>query len=305
MKRYCSIIAAVIALCTVSCSKMHNSFPHPEYSLETSTKMGGRIVKGAEGYFGHIKSDAQKNLAPGVSLLDISYLNMNGYAMQMYIYEVSLEQAQIEVCTPNAGTSLGTVRKLSEQANALNESVTVLGAINGDSYVASTFLPTGIMYKNGTSLKGTFSDATGGYIAIMKDGTAHIGTQSDFSSYKKNIKEAIGTKSQILKDGYVLPASDTKAAARTAVAVSEDGMKVWMIVVDGVYFYYSNGITYDDLAKVMIACGASCGVVLQSGDETTLVTRDEKSDPVMVLKNLPSNKGLEQNVVNGLAITQY
>lgn len=305
MKRYYSILVVILALGSVSCSKMHNSFPRPVYSLETTTKMGGKIVKGTENYFGHIKSDTQKNLGSGVSLLDLSYLNMNGYAMQMYVYSVSLEQAQVLACTPDNGTALGKIQKLSEQTNILNESVTVLGAINGDSYVASTMQPTGILIKNGASLKGTFSDATGGYFAIMNDGTARLGTQDDFQTYKKSIKEAIGTKFPILEDGFILQVSDTKAAARTAVAVSEDGMTVWFIVVDGVYFYYSNGITCEDLAKVMIACGASYGAVLQSGDQTTLVTRDEKSNPVMVVKNTPSSKGIEQNVVNGLAITQY
>ena len=299
--------ALVLSLCTLaalsSCSK--DEFPRPTYSLATTTKMGKKIVEGAAGYFGHIKSDSQKTLGPGVSLLDLSYLNMNGYAMQMYVYSVSLSSAAVTVTTPGNSTSPGSVQKLSEQVAALSVYTTVYGAVNGDSYIASSLQPTGIMFRDGAALKSTFSDATGGYFAILKDGSATIGAQDDYSTYRKSIQHAVGTKVQILKDGFFLPQSDTKAAARTAVAISQDGMTLWLIVVDGVYFYYSNGITYEDLSKIMLACGAYNGAVLESGDQTTLVVKDPLAETGYKVGNLPSNKGLEQNVVNGLAIISY
>lgn len=305
MKTRFSIIAlsALMLAALSSCSK--DDFPRPEYSLETTTKMGKKIVGGTEGYFGHVQAESQKTLGPGVSLFSLSYLNMNGYAMQMYVYSISLSSAGITVTTPDYSTSLGSIQELSKQAGALSAYSAVYGAINGDSYIASSLQPTGIMYRDGVALKTSFSDANGGFFAVMKDGSAFLGDQDNFGSYKKSIQHAIGTKNQILQDGFALPQTDTKAAARTAVAISEDGMTVWFIVVDGVYFYYSNGITYEDLAKIMIACGASNGAVLESGDQTTLVVKDASAESGFAVANLPSNKGLEQKVVNGLAIIQY
>lgn len=298
---YAMSVLATLAL--VSCTK--DGFERPSYSLETSTRLGKKIVEGTEGYFGHVKSDSQKTLGAGVSLLDLSYLNMNGYSMQMYVYSVSLSSAAVTVLTPDNSASLGKVQKLTEQASALSAFANVYGAINGDSYIASNLQPAGIVYRDGSAIKSTFSDSKGGFFATLKDGSAVIGTQDNYGVYRKSIQNAIGTRLQILKDGFFIPQSDTKAAARTAVAISEDGMTVWFIIVDGVYFYYSNGITYRDLARVMQACGASNGAVLESGDQTTAVIRDPMSDSGFSLLNLPSNKGLEQNVVNGLAIIQY
>ena len=76
-----------MALTAASC-RTGDKFEQVPYSLETSTKMAGEIVRGTPGYFGHIKHDKVTNLAQGVSLLDLSCLNMNGYSVQIYLYKI-------------------------------------------------------------------------------------------------------------------------------------------------------------------------------------------------------------------------
>lgn len=298
MKKYLYI--SLIVLAAVSCRK-GDLFEQPPFSLETSTKMAKEIVDGAPDYFGHVKHDKVTNLAQGVSLLDLSYLNKNGYAMQLYMYKVVVGAATLAVSTPAADQKTAV---LSDQAAVLNESSTVLGAVNGDAFSASDKLPLGICYRGGSAIKASFSDDKGGFFATLADGTVVIGEQSDYSTYRRSLVNALGTRKRILQDGYPVQTGDDKAAARTFVAVSADRMTAWLGVVDGVYFYYSNGITCGDLAAVLQAAGASDAALLEGGSQTTLVRRDDLGEKLFSVCNTPSENGIEQPAVNGLAIIQ-
>lgn len=303
MKKLYNVILPLVAATTISCNPAE--IPESPYSLETSTKFAKTIVENTPGYFGHIKSDEEYNISQGVTLLNMEYVNANGYAVRMMVYKVMLGgTATLAVTTPDDLNSIGTLQTISEQAAALDkrDADYVLGAINGDSFSASTGQPNGIVYRDGVGVKTTFSNAKGGFFAMLKDGSAGIFTQEDFSSMKNSIVEALGTTNQILLDGYALPQTDTSAAARTAVGVSEDGTCVYLVVVDGVYFFYSNGITTNDLAAVMKACGANNAALLDAGDSTTLVRRNLQDE--FEVFNSPFNNGLEKPVANGLAIVE-
>jgi len=297
MKKFITILS--ITLAAVSC-RTGDVFDQPPYSLATTTKIAGEIVGGAPDYFGHVKSDKVTNLAQGVSLLDLNYLNKNGYAVRLCLYKVVLGTATLGVALPDADLKAD---RPSAMAGKLNGEVTVLGAVNGDSQ-ASDKLAAGIVYKNGTAVKSTFSDAKGGFIATLKDGTAVIAEQSEYSMYRTSIYNALGTRERILKDGYPVPEDKAEEKARTFVAVSEDGMTVWLGVVDGVYFYYSNGISCTDLASVLKAAGAWNAALMNSGNATTLVARDDLGETLFPVVNTPSSNGKEAESVNALAIIE-
>ena len=296
-----SIISLFATILLGSCNS--GEVPESPYSLETSTKFAKTIVENTDGYFGHIKSDVEYNLAPGVSLLDMEYVNAGGYAVRMMVYKVMLGgTATIAVSTPNDQNTLGTLQPLLEQAEAMDARAAdyVLGAVNGDSFAPLTSQPNGILYRDGVAVKTTFNTSNGGFFAMLKDGSAAIFSQEDYSSVRNSIFEAVGTGAQILSEGYTLPQSDTSAASRTAVGVSADGTTVYLVAVDGVYFFYSNGITTDDLAAVMKACGASDAALLDSGNNTTVVYRNKQE--TLEVFNTPNNNGIANPIANGLVV---
>lgn len=299
MKKFTSILLAGCTL-LLACNK-GDLFEKSQYSLETSTRMARDLVAGAPDYFGHIKSDKVTNLSQGVSLLDLSYLNKNGYAMQLYLYKVVLGTATLAVALPPEGEKTAPV---SVQAEALNGGTLVLGAVNGDAFSAKDKSPLGIVYRDGTGIKTTFSDDKAGFFATLKDGTAVIGDQDDYGTYRRSLQNAIGTRGRILEGGYPVPDTQNKAEARTFVAVSADGMTVWTGVVDGVYFYYSNGITLTDLATVLLAAGASDAALLDGGNVTTLVRRDDLGEQLFPVVNSPSDNGKAYDTANALAIIE-
>ncbi|MBR4775565.1 MAG: phosphodiester glycosidase family protein [Bacteroidales bacterium] len=298
MKKTVIILLAVLAA-AVSCRK-GDVFEQNSYSLETTTRMAGEIVNGTSGYFGHIKSDKVTNIGQGVSLLDMSYLNMNGYAVQLYLYKVVLGSATLGVAIPAPDKKADYPSALAANLNA---EVSVLGAVNGDVQ-GSDKLSSGIVYRNGTAVKSTFSDAKGGFFATLRDGTAILADQSKYGTYRSSLYNAIGTREMILKDGYVAEEASPAQKARSFVAVSQDGMTVWLGVVDGVYFYYSNGITCSDLAAILKAAGAWNAALLNSGDVTTLIKRDDLGEKLFPVVNTPSAQGIEKESVNALAIIE-
>lgn len=305
MKRIIYLFSIVSILSGLTgCSD--NDFEKPHYSTEASTKFAQSIINGTENYFGHIKSDEVKTLSQGVTLLDMSYVNYYGYAVRMMVYKVVLGgNISLEVTIPD-DNSMTKLQPLSEQVAAmdLRPTTSVLGAVNGDAVNAAKIEPQGIVYRDGNAIKGSFNDTTGGFFAILNDGSAGIYDQSNYSTVKSSIKSAIGTRTRILSRGYSLAQTDTSAAARTAVGVSADGGTVYLVVVDGVYFFYSNGIKIEDLASVMIACGASDAALLDAGNNTTLIYRNELSDNLFEVYNTPSNNNIEQSIINGLAIVE-
>lgn len=307
MKKYIFIIAAVIL--AVACKK-EASFPHREYTLQCSTSMAQKIVEGSKSHIGHVKSDKVYNLADGVKLLDLSYLTAAGETMRLCMYEVKVGAVSFSVTTPGDTAKLGKLEKLSHQVEAMAATRTVLGAVNGDSNNSSTLKPTSILYHSGKALKNTFDNEKCGFFAVLKDGGIVLGDQSEYETCRKNIYDAIGTQCRIMKNGIAMDSSfpDGSQKARTAVGVAANGSTVYLLVVDGVYSYYSNGISCSDLCAVMKAAGAVDVSLLEGDDASTAVYSD---GGVIKVLNVPAPDkhfsfsdpdAIQKNIVNGLAI---
>ncbi len=282
MKNIFRNIIPAIAAAVILCGCDSDSFPQPDYySNEAATKIGKSIAETAGSYIGHIKNDVQTKISTGVNLFEMSFLNRDGYAMQMYLYTVSLGQPSVTVTKPEGALAL---QKLSEQAMALENQgrYMVLGAISA----------------------GKSSNSADCLFAKLNDGTAVCIPASSADSYKGRIKESVGGEAMLLEDGYELTQNDIAGNARAAVGVSENGNEVYMLVVDGGDFYYSNGIGCADLALLMKACGASDAILLNSGSNSTFLWRNERSAELLEVMNKPSDKGKEAEVASGLAIVQ-
>jgi hypothetical protein len=84
---------------------------------------------------------------------------------------------------------------------------------------------------------------------------------------------------------------------RTAVGFSADGLKMWMVVVDG-RATNSVGMTYVELANYMRSIGADDAINLDGGGSSTMVARMPGDSSVSV-RNTPSD-GTQRLVPNGI-----
>ena len=92
-----------------------------------------------------------------------------------------------------------------------------------------------------------------GFFAILKDGSAVIGTQAEYETYKGQIQDAIGGFGAVLvKDGKVNVTKSSNytsnRASRTAVGIKADGSVV-MMVLDGRQLPRSAGGAMEEIAE--------------------------------------------------------
>lgn len=305
MKRYKNIFCLLLASSFLAACG-DDSFERPDYYSRTaSTRLGQQIVDGSGDCIGHVKNDTEIRPVQGVSLLRMGYLDAAGHAMQLFLYKVSLGAISVRVTLPGDNYEPGVLETLTEQVATLeNQSVyTVWGAVSGGAF-GSTGQPSGILWHEGLPLKETMESSSEGFFAILDDGEAVCCASEEYEVLKPRIREAVGGEMRLLENGYLLPQSSETALARTAVGVSEEGGEVYLLTVDGGDFYYSNGISCDDMAALMKGCGADDALVLNSGQAVTAVWRNERLATLFGLLNKPSNKGLEAPLASGLAIVE-
>ncbi len=291
-----------------SCEK--EEVPAFEYKPIPKSAVGEKLVNGTD-LIADIYIDTTYKITDGAVATELAYLSMTtGLAMKMFVFEVDLTNpnVSIEVSTPNNKPAF-TVQPMTEQAGYEDsEGHKVWGGINGDFFTtsgASIGTPQGILYKDGVAIKTTFASSVNTYFAITKDKKALVAGQDVYNDIKATFREALGGRVWLVKNG--LPYNETDAAVdpRTCIGVSEDGLTIYIMAVDGRNFWYSNGMNYSELGKCMKALGAYNAVNLDGGGSTTFFVRNTPgfTPNRFQIKNWPSDGGgKEREVANGLLI---
>ena len=275
-----SAILGVLAFGAVSCNS--DEFKKPEYfQQEASTKLGQQIVDGSSDYIAHVKTDVQTKVAQGVTRIDMGYLNQNGHAMQLFLYKVTLGPVSLIAATPTTTEKTDLLTSMCAEVENQGK-YTVLGGITGGNALG----------------KGV------AFFAILKDDSAVCLPTSEYDAVSAKITMGYSGTAHLLQNGYVLGQTDNTTSARAAVGVSEDGNEVYLLVVDGGDFFYSNGIGCNDLALLMKRCGAYNALALNAGNTVTAVWRNMRSENLFDLLNKPANKGVEVPVSGGILIVQ-
>lgn len=72
-----------------------------------------------------------------------------------------------------------------------------------------------------------------------------------------------------------------KPYPRTAVGLDQTGQTLWLVVVDGKQFRYSEGLTTAELAEFMVRLGAESALNLDGGGSVTLAAQTESGVKVL------------------------
>ncbi len=117
----------------------------------------------------------------------------------------------------------------------------------------------------------------------------------------ENIKLAMGGGTQLVKNGQIVPFTQTVTGnhPRTAVGVSKDGTQLIMVAVDGRNQFFK-GMDGQQMAKLMIELGSNEAVIMDGGGSTTMVSRSLGTF-IPTLVNYPSD-GSERRIINGLSV---
>ena len=187
----------------------------------------------------------------------------------------------------------------SDTENYVEHYNAVVG-VNADFYNMTTGAPSGALVMEGVEYHGVGAEC---FFAILKDGTAVIGSASEYGTYRDQIQEAVGGSPFLVKDGKSVAedASDyySKRHSRTCVGITAEG-KVVLMVLDGRQEPFSAGGNAEELAQIMLDAGCVTAINLDGGGSTTFVAKQEGSDTLTVV-NRPSD-GYERSVSSSLMI---
>lgn len=111
------------------------------------------------------------------------------------------------------------------------------------------------------------------------------------SADDQKLRAAVSGRQMLVVDGVALPSSgagsDPEPNPRTAIGFSKDGKQMFVLTVDGRQPEFSEGVSLDELAEMMVEAGAYNALNLDGGGSTTLVARTPGSDHAE-LHNRPS-----------------
>ena len=253
-------------------------------------------------------------LAPGITQ-EINYAtSVDNKQMVYYIATADLTRDDVDIYAnynnndPSQGWAMSRVL---DQANAAQakygdpeseyyiENYNVIASINGDGFNMQTGEPGGLLVMNGVEYHAVDG---GGFFAILKDGTAMIGTKAQYEQYKEQIQEGIGGfGTTLVKDGEIcVTRTDsyyTSRAPRTAVGITKTGKVVFMSL-DGRQEPFSCGGSMEEIAQIMLEAGCVHAINLDGGGSTTFVTKQEGAEELAVI-NSPSD-GVARSVSTSL-----
>jgi hypothetical protein len=115
---------------------------------------------------------------------------------------------------------------------------------------------------------------------------------------------AISGETLLVMGGNLLPdLDDSITQPRSAIGYSRNGRYLYLVVVDGRQPFYSEGMTVQELARLMASLGAEYAMNLDGGGSSTLVMRDARGH-TRVLNSPIDNyiPGRERPVANHVGI---
>lgn len=136
--------------------------------------------------------------------------------------------------------------------------------------------------------------------------TLYISRRNAFSFNDKpnRVYNAISGDRMIVLQGQPVSGLDDSALdPRTAIGLNKNGRYVYLIVVDGRQPFYSAGITFADLAQLLIDHGVYVAMSLDGGGSSTLAVEGENGKPVIL--NSPIDNyipGRERPVANHIGV---
>lgn len=258
---------------------------------------------------------------PGVRVSTITRSGEHLFVAQ--VLELDLTRPDLAlVTTPRDGS--GGMEFVALRTTTYLAAVRALAAVN-----ASYFLPFAGGSKGGEDYyphEGQPVNASG---AVIADGAVVSPVETDLD-IRVNAIVCFERLAILIADGQACPAGfdngvaagprlladgarrsfaayDNNYAAtpqpRTAIGVSADGKRGWIVVVDGRQAGYSEGATLEALTSLFLELGASNAINLDGGGSSTLAMAGADGAPVIV--NRPIHTGVpgrERPVANHIAL---
>ncbi len=183
--------------------------------------------------------------------------------------------------------------------SAFAKAVSAEVAVNADFFSYSTYATSGLSAGNNAAWNDTVDNSSNATLAFNADASrVELHKASQVIAFTKSWMEGVVSgHPQILEAGVVTAPNSTLCTARhprTAMGLSQDGRKLYLLVVDGRQTA-SVGMTCTELANQLKGLGAWRAVNLDGGGSSTMYIAGRG------VVNSPSD-GSERTVANHLAV---
>jgi len=243
----------------------------------------------------------QREIAGGVFYKYYHFNDLFGGPLDIFVTEADLDNSGISVSFPNSPSGWQTV---STYAGMTPNAVSV---INGNFFDISTGDCVQYFKVDDTVLFTTQpAVADGGGIAVSGGNQVTLLPRPGAGWESLTQPSVMASNTMVALDDAIWPWPHTPSSEenfyyqdkhpRTCIGLTDDN-KFVMVAVDG-RSTVSQGVTYEQLAKIMLGLGCDDAVGLDGGGSTTLWVAGEPGNRVV---NTPSD-GSQRSVGNALAI---
>lgn len=187
----------------------------------------------------------------------------------------------------------GTTSRAIHGASSVHEVTVVNGRVTAHSPTSGS----GAIPAGGFVLAGTGTDVD--LLAALKIGDPVSVSYGPRTEPGHKFGALIGARDVIVRAGQLQNVDDTAINPETAIGFSQDGRKMWLVVIDG-RTAASRGVTERQMGLLMQQRGAYDAVIMDGGGSSEMVSRDAGGTGVTV-RNVPSD-GVERPVGNGIGL---
>ena len=307
---------AAAALTFAACEEYNQQCEYP--AAAPKTEIAKKLVENTQ-YIYSIYNDESWELHPGVEVTELAYLNNQGRSMRTFWYKIDLTKSDVtlECITPK---NLPSTSAINEPLSVMLSHVDkaghkVLGGINTDFGGGAG--AQGVYWMNGVCVKSKFNylaDRPRCFVNIGKNKKVDIRTEAEYNDYLAanvtNMGNVFCGSPRLIANGKIdiaVPNDlDSESHPRTAIGIMPDKTTVYLMVVDGRRYTYSNGMYLQILAEMFLALGCDEALNLDGGGSSTFIIAQDGAygDPTrMDVRNWPNDGGgSERGLHNGLAI---
>jgi hypothetical protein len=94
-------------------------------------------------------------------------------------------------------------------------------------------------------------------------------------------QQALAGFQRLVENGQLVRYADQSLHPRTAVGLAEGGKRLWLMVIDGRQWRYSEGVTLAELSELLLELGVEDGLNLDGGGSSTLVVEGARGPRLM------------------------
>jgi uncharacterized protein YgiM (DUF1202 family) len=249
----------------------------------------------------------RQNLFKGVSYLqkDLTTPRKN----RMHVMAIDLSTVGLDFLVTPSKISGGLL--CTRTTSKFLEEFSMNVAINGDgfSYLDASVSPISVCPNGGDPVKANgFAASRGNVYSPTKtvQPTVYISPTNQFTvdeAPSKVFNAVSGDRVVVAKGATVKNLAAQTPSPRTAIGLNKSGRWLVLMVVDGRQDGYSEGVTFPELADLLISYGVYTGVNMDGGGSSTMIIRGVDGKARLLNSPIDQNiPGKQRSVANHLGL---